>query len=353
MVKSYIESTSLIILSCDIKVIGIISIFFTVDFIKFGLFCMPKIAIISRDYSAYKNALHDLQLTGELDDVELIWANEHANGAPLSDIEYALANPNIMSEYIDECVNLTWLQSTWAGINTLVNKPKRDYQLTGLKNVFGAQMREYVIAYLLYFQRHIPELISNQQQRQWQQYRIPTLQNQTMGIMGLGSIGKDVAIAAKAFGMRVYSLNAMSKPVEADRHFNLAQLYEFASKVDVIVNLLPHTNQTTGICDVTFFENMKAHAIFINAGRSNVINDDNDLVNALNNRRIRGAVIDVFKTEPLSTEHPFWDTPNLLMTNHTAATSQHELVFNVFKNNLRKKLQGLPLDSCINIEQGY
>ncbi|WP_226989016.1 D-2-hydroxyacid dehydrogenase [Brumicola pallidula] len=351
--KSYIESTSLIILRCDIKVIGIIAIFFNVNFIKFGLFWMPKIAIISRDYSAYKSALDDLQLSGELHDVELIWANEHANGAPLRDIEYALANPNIMSRYINECPNLTWLQSTWAGVNTLVNKSKRDYQLTGLKNVFGAQMREYVIAYLLYFQRHIPELITNQQQCQWQQYRIPTLQNQTMGIMGLGSIGKDVAIAAKAFGMKVYSLNATSKPAEADQHFNLAQLYEFASKVDVIVNLLPHTNQTTGICDVTFFETMRSHAIFINAGRANVINNDNDLVNALNSRSIRGAVIDVFKTEPLPAEHPFWNTPNLLMTNHTAATSQHELVFEVFKNNLRKKLQGLPLDSCINFEQGY
>jgi phosphoglycerate dehydrogenase-like enzyme len=314
---------------------------------------MPKLAIISREYRAYQKALHNLQLAGEFNDVELIWANDHADGARLEDIEYALANPNVMSRYIDDCHNLTWLQSTWAGVNTLVNKQKKDYQLTGLKNVFGAQMREYVMAYLLYFQRHIPELITNQQQRHWQQYRIPTLQHQTMGIMGLGSIGKDVAQVARVFGMNVYSLNASSRPVEADQHFHLAQLYEFASKVDVIVNLLPHTIETTGICDAPFFESMRAHAIFINAGRGNVIKDDNDLVNALNNRNIRGAVIDVFKTEPLSTEHPFWHTPNLLMTNHTAATSQHELVFKVFKDNLRNKLRGLPLNSGINMKQGY
>jgi len=314
---------------------------------------MPKLAIISREYPAYKKALHDLQSAGEFNDVELIWADEHANGACLLDIEYALANPNIMSQYIEKCHNLIWLQSTWAGVNPLINKSKRDYQLTGLKNVFGAQMREYVIAYLLYFQRRIPELITNQQQCQWQQYRIPTLQNQTMGIMGLGSIGKDVALAARAFGMNVYSLNAASKPPEANQHFNLAQLHEFASKVDVIVNLLPHTIETTGICDAQFFENMRSHAIFINAGRGNIIKDDNDLVNALSNRNIRGAVIDVFKAEPLPTDHPFWRTPNLLMSNHTAATSQHELVFDVFQNNLRKKLQDLPLDSCINIKKGY
>jgi len=314
---------------------------------------MPKLAIISREYLTYKKAFQELQLAGEFNNVELIWANEHADGAALNSIEYALANPNIMSRYIHECHHMTWLQSTWAGVNTLTNQAKKDYQLTGLKNVFGAQMREYVMAYLLYFQRHIQELSANQHKREWQQHRIPTLQNQTLGIMGLGSIGKDVALAAKAFGMNVYSLNAASKPLEADKHFHLAHLYEFASSVDVVVNLLPHTSATTGICDANFFESMKTHGIFINAGRGNVIKDDNDLVNALNEGKIKAAVIDVFKTEPLPAEHPFWDTPNLLMTNHTAATSQPELVFSIFKNNLIKQLAGLPLDSTINLNQGY
>jgi phosphoglycerate dehydrogenase-like enzyme len=314
---------------------------------------MPKLAIISREYLAYKKAFQELQLAGEFNSVDLIWANEHADGAALNNIEYALANPNIMSRYIHECHDLTWVQSTWAGVNTLTNQAKKDYQLTGLKNVFGTQMREYVMAYLLYFQRHIPELSANQHKREWQQHRIPTLQNQTLGIMGLGSIGKDLALAAKAFGMNVYSLNAASKPLEADQHFHSANLYEFASNVDVVVNLLPHTSATTGICDAKFFESMKPHGIFINAGRGNVIKDDNDLVKALNEGTIKAAVVDVFKTEPLPAEHPFWDTPNLLMTNHTAATSQPELVFSVFKNNLTKQLAGLPLDSTINLNQGY
>lgn len=314
---------------------------------------MAKLAIISREYRAYKKALQELQLAGELNDVELIWANEHADGAPLDSIEYALANPNIMSRYIHKCHHLIWVQSTWAGVNTLTSQAKKDYRLTGLKNVFGAQMREYVMAYLLYFQRHVPELSANQQKREWQQYRIPTLQNQTLGIMGLGSIGKDVANAAKAFGMKIHSLNAASKPVEADKHFHLSHLHKFANSVDFIVNLLPHTSATTGICDTRFFESMRSHAVFINAGRGNVIKNDEDLVNALNDRKIRAAVIDVFKTEPLPTDHPFWNVPNLLMTNHTAATSQPEIVFTIFKNNLIKQLAGLALDSTINLNQGY
>lgn len=314
---------------------------------------MPKLAIISRNYRAYEKALNELQASGEIDDIELIWANEHADNAPLAEIEYVLANPNIMSTYITQCHQLIWLQSTWAGVNTLIDTKKTDYQLTGLKNIFGPQMREYVLGYLLYFQRNIASLNDNQRERHWQQYDIPTLQNQTIGIMGLGSIGREVAIAAKVFGMKVHSLNASSKPADADMHFHLPQLLEFASTCDVIVNLLPHTPTTTGICNNAFFESLRPHAIFINAGRSNIISDDNELVSALKNKQLRAAVIDVFKTEPLPKTHPFWRAPNLYMTNHTAATSQKSLVFNVFKDNLLCMLKNTPLTSVIDLKQGY
>lgn len=314
---------------------------------------MPNLAIVSRNYRAYEKAFNELQSRNEINDIELVWANEHADGAPLDDFEFVLANPNIMSRYINKCSRLQWLQSTWAGINTLVTQDKRDYELTGLKHIFGAQMREYVLAYVLYFQRKIPELLVNQQQHKWQQHHIPTLQEQTMGIMGLGSIGKEVATAAKAFGMNVASLTSSSLPSEADTHFHLDKLHDFANSADVIVNLLPHTERTTGICDTAFFKSMKNSAIFINAGRGNVIKDDIDLVNALNQRQLRAAVIDVFKQEPLPKEHPFWCVPNLIMSNHTAATSQHELVFSVFKSNLFKKLKGDPLDSRIDFNLGY
>jgi phosphoglycerate dehydrogenase-like enzyme len=314
---------------------------------------MPKLAIISRNYSVYEKALYELQSSGEVNDIELIWSNEHADGAPLAEIEFALANPNIMSKYINDCHQLIWLQSTWAGVNSLIKKEKCDYQLSGLKNIFGAQMREYVMAYVLYFQRKIPELIENQQEHAWQQHHIPTLQGQTMGIMGLGSIGKEVAKAAKLFGMNINSLTTSSKPSEADKHFHLESLLEFAKSADVIVNLLPHTDKTTGICDAAFFQSMRDHSVFINAGRGNVIKNDNDLAQVLHVQKLRAAVIDVFKTEPLPKDHPFWDTPNLLISNHTAATSQHQLVFQVFKDNLKRILKGAAPDSRIDMSLGY
>ncbi|MFT5543549.1 MAG: phosphoglycerate dehydrogenase-like enzyme [Glaciecola sp.] len=340
-------------MNCDRNSIGNCAVFFTANCIKLGISSLPKLAIISRDYLHYQNALAQLKLNGEFTSVELVWANKDAEGAPLEQFEYVLANPNIMSRYIEKCHNLLWLQSTWAGITPLIGKLKRDYQLSGLKDVFGGQMREYVMAYLLYFQRKVPELIANQERNEWQQYKIPTLQNQTMGIMGLGSIGRDVAHAAKAFGMKVQSLNASSKPDVADKHFHLDQISAFASSSDVIVNLLPHTPETNGICDSTFFAAMPMHSIFINAGRGNIIAQESDLVKALESKQIFAAVIDVFKEEPLPAKHPFWHTERLIMTNHTAASSQHELVFQVFSSNLGNITKGQPLSSLINMDLGY
>lgn len=314
---------------------------------------MPKLAIISRDYQHYQKAFTQLKLNGQFNNIELVWANKHADGASLENVEYVLANPNIMSKYIQDCHNLRWLQSTWAGITPLISSPKRDYKLTGLKDVFGEQMREYVMAYVLYFQRKVPELMAHQSRQQWQQYKIPTLQNQTMGIMGLGSIGKKVASAAKAFGMKIHSLNASSRPDIADQHFHLDQILAFAQNSDVIVNLLPHTPETTGICSSAFFKAMPTHGIFINAGRGNIIEKESDLVEALNEKQIFAAVIDVFKQEPLPNDHAFWSTPQLIMTNHTAASSQHELVFKVFLSNLNNITRGQALNSVIDMNLGY
>lgn len=340
-------------MNCDKNSIGISAVFFTFNFIKLGIPYVPKLAIISRDYLSYEKAFNEFKQSGKIDDVDLVWANKHADGMPMANIEYALANPNIMSRYIDNCRNILWLQSTWAGVTPLIEQSKRDYKLTGLKNVFGAQMREYVMAYVLYFQRKVPELMRNQEQQQWQQHSILTLQNQTMGIMGLGNIGHDVAVAAKAFGMRILSLNASSKPNVADEHFHIEGILTFANQADVIVNLLPHTQQTTGLCNKDFFDAMRPNAIFINAGRGNIISNDNELLRALNNKKLRAAVIDVFKVEPPPPKHPFWNNPALMVTNHTAASSQPELIFSVFKENLLNIQHNRPLTGLINMQLGY
>jgi phosphoglycerate dehydrogenase-like enzyme len=314
---------------------------------------MYKLAIFSRDYSHYKSAFEAEKQRGNFHNIELIWANKNAENAPLNDINIAFGNPNLCADFIHECNNLAWFQSTWAGIKPLIEQSKRDYLLTGLKGVFGAQMREYVMAYILYFQRKVEKFKSSQSQKAWEQEVLPTLNNKIMGIMGLGSIGEDVANAAKAFGMQVYSLNARSTPTSADRHYFLDDLTQFAERCDFVVNLLPHTPETDGLCDAKFFNALKPGACFINGGRGNVLANDTDLVSSLKSGQLKAAVLDVFKQEPLPHEHPFWHVPNLYITNHTAASSQHHIVWEYFASNLGLFSDNKALKGVIDFNQGY
>ncbi len=314
---------------------------------------MLKLAIISRDHEAYQQAFEILKDNKGYTDIDLFWADEHAEGLALSDANIILGNPNICSTYIDQCANLIWFQSTWAGVTPLISQAKRDYLLTGLKGVFGAQMREYVMAYVLLFQRKVEAFNARQSNKHWEQELLPTLKGKVMGIMGLGDIGHDVAQAAKAFGMQIHSLNAHSRPAIADKHFHLSSLVEFTESCDVIVNLLPHTPDTDGICDDAFFNATKPECIFINGGRGNVIADDAMLVKALNERRLKAAVLDVFKQEPLPKEHPFWTTKQLYITNHTAASSMHASVFELFTENLSRFRRKQDLIGKVDFKKGY
>lgn len=314
---------------------------------------MLKLAIISRDHKAYQQAFEILKNSEGYADIELFWANEHAEGLELSEANIVLGNPNICSKFIDQCSNLIWFQSTWAGVTPLINSTKRDYVLTGLKGVFGAQMREYVMAYVLLFQRKIEAFMSRQSNSHWEQELLPTLKGKVMGIMGLGDIGYDVALAAKGFGMQIHSLNARSRPEVADKHFHLSTLVDFAESCDVIVNLLPHTPDTNGICDEAFFNATKPECIFINGGRGNAIADDAMLVKALDEGRLKAAVLDVFKQEPLPQEHPFWTTKQLYMTNHTAASSMHASVFELFTENLARFRNKQDLIGKVDFNKGY
>lgn len=314
---------------------------------------MPNLAIFSRDHEEYLCAFNAEKKEGLHKGIELIWCDAHAQGAPLQDVNIVLGNPNLSSQFIDKCSNLEWFQSTWAGIKPLLDNPKTDYLLTGLKGVFGAQMREYVMAYILYFQRKIEIFNQTQSKQQWMQEVLPTLDNQTIGIMGLGDIGRDVASAAKVFGMTVCSLTASSRPPEADEHYFIADIAKFAQRCDYIVNLLPHTAATDGLCDSHFFSNVKPNAVFINGGRGNILKNDTDIVMALQSKRLKGAVLDVFRQEPLDESHPFWTTQNLFITNHTAASSQHTRVWRYFSDNLSAFIAQEPMRGIINFNRGY
>ncbi len=266
-----------------------------------------------------------------------------------------LADPDLASRIINNCTALTWCQSTWAGNAPLLTENKTDYTLTGLKGVFGKLMREYVFAYLLGHARNTKAFEQNQRaaQPKWEASKRVPLNGQTLGIAGLGSIGQALIPVAHAFGMQVVGLTRNGKEVAgAKAIYTPDNIEEFASASDHVVNLMPDTPTTQNMLSQRFFNALKPHSVFINAGRGSAVDDD-ALLQALNRGELAHAVLDVFRHEPLDPDHPFWKHPNISVTAHTAAESQPSDVADVFLDNALRYIKGEPLKYQFDFVKGY
>ncbi|WP_371194894.1 D-2-hydroxyacid dehydrogenase [Glaciecola sp. SC05] len=312
---------------------------------------MSKLAIVSRDFAIYQKYFETASSLPAA--VELIYAGPTSTPDVEQHADILLSEPDIASQFISRCKKLRWLQSAWAGNNKLQKLSKQDYKLTGTKGIYAAQMREYVFAYLLYFQRQIPELQALQASHSWQTMKIATLAGKRLGIMGLGNIGCELARLALNFDMNISAITATNQPLENVDYYSLTDIHRFAHDCDFIVNLLPETQNTVGICNKAFFDAMKSSAIFLNVGRGSILKNDKVLVEALTLKQIKAAVLDVFTEEPLPNNHAFYALENCLITNHTAAVSEPHKVFSVFKNNLQRYSEGQPLLFEHDFLKGY
>lgn len=262
-------------------------------------------------------------------------------------------NPDMIASVLPELDNVRWVQSSWAGVTPLIDLDKRDYQLTGVKNVFGPQMSEYVFGFLLAHELKVLQRARAQQQRNWDKAFSGTLQGKHLGIMGCGSIGRHIAKTAKAFDVTVSGLSRSGRPSDPfDYSFSINDLDYFLNNLDYVVAALPHTADSNGLLNQRTLSQLPSHAYFINVGRSNVVVDD-DLVEALKQNRLAGAVLDVFDEEPLPKDSVLWETPNLTITAHVAAVSHPLLIVPVFIENYHRYVNGEPLRYAINFESGY
>lgn len=271
------------------------------------------------------------------------------------DVSVMLADPDLASNIIHSCAVITWCQSTWAGNAPLLNANKSDYTLTGLKGIFGKLMREYVFAYLLEHARNTKAFEQNQRAAlpKWEASTRVPLNGQTLGIVGLGSIGQALIPVAHAFGMQVVGLTRSGKEVEgANAVYTPDDIDGFASACDHVVNLMPDTPTTQNLLSHGFFNALKPHSVFINAGRGSAVDDD-ALLQALDKGALAHAVLDVFRSEPLDPVHPFWQHPNISVTAHTAAESQPSDVADVFLDNALRYIKGEPLKYQFDFDKGY
>ena len=197
------------------------------------------------------------------------------------------------------------------------------------------------------------ERIRSQQTKQWDRTESGWLRGKTIGLLGVGSIGAHLAGTAKHFGMKVWGYTRESETsTQVDRYFHGDGLLSFANGLDYLVIVLPRTQGTNQIVDANVLNALPSHALIVNVGRGNAI-DESALVDALTQNKIAGAVLDVTDQEPLPVEHPFWKTPNLLMTFHTSAISYPEDLTKLFIENYQLYTEGKSLKYQVDFEKGY
>ena len=310
----------------------------------------PSVLILASDAQEYLPLLEDLARGGAAFTVAETVGEAHGAYAGQTVI---LGQPDLVAEALGEMPGVRWVQSSWAGVTPLLEAGRRDYALTGVKDTFGPQMAEYVLGYLLANELKIFERLGRQANRCWWDESSGSLKGKTLGIMGTGSIGSDIAGMAKAFGMHITGFSRSGASVEGfERVFAANQLDAFLAEPDYLVCVLPDTPGTRHLLDANAFRSMKSGCYLVNVGRGVVIDED-ALAAALVKGELSGAVLDVFQDEPLPQESPLWNAPGLIVTAHVAAKSWPEDIARIFIENYRRFVAGEPLKYRIDFEKGY
>ena len=258
--------------------------------------------------------------------------------------------PDQLAPLIERCPKLAWAQSTWAGVATLLQLPRRDYTLTGLKGVFGQAMNEYVLGWILTLERRI---LDRAAKRTWWPDTETGVAGKRAGIMGTGSIGCAVGRGLRSLNIEVVGLNRQGRQIPPFDHcYPTSERRLFARGLDILVSVMPATPATDDLIDAALLEQLNPSAIVINIGRGNAIVDA-DLLSAIDSGHVRAAVLDVFRQEPLLDDSPFFSHPQVFVTSHTAAPTAPEAAVRVFLDNLKRFNTGQPLEHVVSFENGY
>ena len=251
--------------------------------------------------------------------------------------------------------NLRLVQKLGAGVEAIVDDPDLppNVQVTRLKPDIPAQeMAEYCLAHVLWQQRNMYRHIQDQAIKKWDPIPPRKTAETTIGILGLGHIGGQIASLFAQLGFRVLGWSRSAKLIEGvDCRFGADALYPLLGECDYVASVLPSTAQTRNLFNRSTFAAMKTGATLINVGRGDLI-VDNDLLNALNNGHLGRAVLDVFHAEPLSREHPFWSHPQITITPHVSGWHVDNS-FTTIAENYRRLIDGRTPINLVNRERGY
>ena len=269
-----------------------------------------------------------------------------------ADVVYAWRFPPALYA---QAPRLRWLQAAAAGIEwALVPELPRQVIVTRAPGIFGPWMAEYVLGWLLRVTQRMDRYLEAQRERRWIGDVLPDrLGGKTLTIVGLGDIGRTIARAAGALGMRVLGVSRTGRRVPGvARVWRLPGLARALSEADAVVVTVPLTPATTGLIGPDALAAMSRSAWLINIARGPIV-DEKALIAALRDQRIAGAVLDVFDQEPLPADHPLWTLPNVVLTPHISGPSTPEEIGPIFNDNLRRFLAGKQLRHIVDRRRGY
>lgn len=273
---------------------------------------------------------------------------------------------------------LRWIQFHWAGVDHIIDNPilhKPNLVATTLSGAAASQMAEYILMMLLALGHRLPVLIAHQQHQEWpsdrwERFSPKELRDSTVGIVGYGSIGRQVArllhplgaivLASKQNAMQPedigYIPEGMGDPGGdfVHRLYPNQALHSMLKDCDFVVITVPKTPATTGLISEAELEVLKPSAFLIDVSRGGIV-DHQALIQALKDHKIAGAALDVFPEEPLPADSPLWKLPNVIITPHISGNTPHydERAVELFAANLQRFLSGQSLHNRISPKQGY
>jgi len=253
--------------------------------------------------------------------------------------------------------HLKWVHALSAGVENLIFPEIKAAKtlITNSKGIHGIPISEHVLAMMLAFTRGLNVFIRQQTQKQWKRTHVEEIHDKTIGIVGLGSIGREIAKKCKGMGMQVVaSKQTMTTELFVDKLYGKDELHDLLAISDFVVVALPLVEETTRLFTLKEFATMKPSAYFMNIARGAVV-DQSDLVTALQQGLIKGAGLDVFEHEPLPETSPLWDMPNAIITPHVAALSPSYLdrAIKLFADNLSRFIEHKEIFNIIDKDKGY
>lgn len=278
----------------------------------------------------------------------------------------------------EQAPNLQWIQFHWAGIDHAVDAPilkKPELSVTSLSGAVATQVAEYIIMMFLSLGHRLPDLLAHQKRGEWpkdrwERFSPKELRGSTVGIIGYGSIGRQVARLLQPFGARVLAskrdaMHPQDKGYAPEgwgdstgdlvhRLYPPQALRSMVKECDFIVVTVPLTPETRQMIDAAVLSALKPSAFLVDVSRGGVI-DQSALVNALKERKIAGAALDVFLEEPLPSDNPLWKLNNVILTPHISGNSPFydDRAVELFAENLSRFLAGQPLYNQFSPELGY